>query len=112
MVKDSEILIESKKFTNKKLPSNWVMKPENNYQFKLIEFPANLEIGHSAFSYKEFNLITCFGDFTNFTIYGVYVPLSPYDRDLLGSQSTAAFNHCWRHGLFWSIYKALYNSRL
>ena len=56
LIKDSEVLIQSKKFTNKKLPLNWALNPKNNSQFKLIEFPTNLEIGHSAFSFKEFKI--------------------------------------------------------
>ena len=49
-------IIQSKKFTNKKLPLNWALNPKNNSQFKLIKFPTNLEIGHSAFSFKEFKI--------------------------------------------------------
>ena len=56
LIKDSEILIESKKFTNERLPSNWEKNPKKNKQFKLKEFPANLEIGHSVFSFEEFKI--------------------------------------------------------
>ena len=53
---DSEIMKTSKKISYESQPLNWEISPKKSKKFKLQQFPVNLKIGESAFSFKEFRI--------------------------------------------------------
>ena len=56
IIEDAEINNNKKQLAQDDLGENWILNIEHNSAFKMEDFPNNLSIGKSAYSYQEFEI--------------------------------------------------------